>query len=249
MNDFVMTMPRPRVNVGQLLKVVGLPTERERAASVAAAHADFLGNIVTVADGLISTVIEQRTAATFISVREEVFPQYVAVVMALGSIARVVLSKQTVDRISLESFSEMEADFRDLADTTVGSDLGERGLFTLWTIRKIYDLAKEIETADVSSENSQEASEKAREFVRYALWTRFHLDCLIKSMRTGKAIHPEVTEHLRDGLRAAVDAYAHIRQWADIRVPHDDTDPGPIEWTTEDQQWADDSIADLEQTA
>lgn len=248
MNDFAMTMPMPRVNVGQLLKVVGLPTERERAATVAAAHADFLGNIVTVADGLISTAIEQRTSASFVSVRKEVFPQYVAVVIALGSIARVVLSTQTIDRISLESFSEMEADFRDLADSTVGSDLGERGLFTLWTIRKIYDLAKEIEAAEVPAENSQEASEEARVFVRYALWTRFHLDCLIKSMRTGKAIHPEVTEHLRDGLRAAVDAYAHIRQWADIRIPHQDIDPGHIEWTPEDQQWVDDSLADLERS-
>lgn len=249
MNDVVMALPKPKINVGQLLKVVGLPTEMERAEKTAAGHADFLRGIVVVVDGLISTAIDQRTARSFVAVREEIFPQYVAAVMALGSLTRIVLSKQTVDRISLESFSEMEADFRELGESTVGPDFTERGLFTLWTVRKIYDLAKEIEATGFPKENAKADSEKAREFVRFGLWSRFHLDCVIKSMRTGKPIYPEVSGYLRDGLRAAVNAYAHIREWADLRTPHQDIDPGPVEWTAEDQQWIDDSMTDLEQIA
>ena len=250
MND-IMAFLKPKINVGQLLKVVGLPTELERAEKSAAEHADFLRGVVGVVDGLISTAIEQRTAASFIAVREVILPQYVAAVMALGSLTRIVLSKQTVDRISLDSLSEIEADFRDSGDSTIGPDLTERGLFTLWTIRKIYDLGREIEdsesTRERSEDDSERASEKARHFVRFGLWSRFHLDCLIKSVRTQKAIYPDVTESLRDGLRASVDAYAHIRQWADLRNPREEQELPAIEWTNEDEILLSDSMRDLDQ--
>jgi len=128
--------------------------------------------------------------------------------------------------------------------------LAERGLFTVWTIRKIYDLAKEIETSALQKEVAKEDADKAREFVRYALWNRFHVDCLVKCMRTKKPIYPEVMEHVRDGLRAAVDAYSHVRQWADLRnPPSTDVDPGPIEWAEEDEDFLADSMRDLEKTA
>jgi hypothetical protein len=246
MND-IMAFPKPKINIGQLLKVVGLPTEREQAEKSTAEQVDFLRGIIVVVDGLISTAADQRTAAAFVAVREEVFPQYVGAVMALGSLTRIVLSKQTIDRISLESFSEMEADFRDSGDSTVGPDLTERGLFTLWTIRKIYDLGKEIEASDIPKENTKEDSEKAREFVRFGLWSRFHLDCLIKSVRTKKPIYPDVTEPLRDGLRASVNAYAHIRQWADLRTPRLEQELPAIQWTDEDEILLGDSMRDLDQ--
>lgn len=249
MGSAAMALPKPNINVGQLLKVVGLPTERDRAAKGAVAHGELVREIVAVIDGLITTCVDQHTATGFVKAREEMFPQYVAAVTALGSLTRIILPKQTIERISLESFSEIEADFRDLGETTIGADLTERGLFTLWTLRKIYDLAKEIETYEIPKENAKEDADKAREFVRYALWTRFHLDCLMKSTRTNRPVYPEVTEHLRDGLRAAVNTYAHIRQWADIRNPRPDVDPGPIEWTDDDQILLEDSMMDLEQTA
>jgi len=249
MSTAAITVPAPKINLGQLLKVVGLPTERDRAATTVGQISNLFREVVVVIDGLVAASIDQRSSAEFVKTREEVFPQYVAAITALGSLARIVIPKQTIDRISLESFSEMEADFRDFGDSSLGSDLAERGLFTVWTIRKIYDLAKEIEASESPKENAKEDLEKAREFVRAALWNRFHVDCLIKSIRTSKPIYPGVVEHIRDGLRAAVDAYAHVRQWADIRNPRPDLDPGPIEWTGEDEAWVMDSVRDLEQTA
>ena len=95
-------------------------------------------------------------------------------------------------------------DFREFGSSTFGSDLTERGLFTVWTLRKIYDLAKEISASPVPKEIAQEDAEKAGDLVRFALWNRFHLDCLTKSMRAKKPIYPEVVDPVRDGLRAAV---------------------------------------------
>jgi hypothetical protein len=251
MSSVATALPTPKINIGQLLKVVGLPTERERTSTIVGQANDLVREVVSVIDGLIVTSIDQRTSADFVKMREEVFPQYVAAITALGSLARIIMPKQSIERISLESFSQMEADFRDLGDSTFGTDLAERGLFTVWTLRKIYDIAKEIENSELPKEQEQakEDTDKARDFVRYALWNRFHVDCLVKSMRTKKAIYPDVVEQVRDGLRAAVNAYAHIRQWADIRNPRPDVDPGEIEWTSEDEDLLADSMRDLEQTA
>jgi hypothetical protein len=140
----------------------------------------------------------------------------------------------------------MEADFKELGSSTFGSDLTERGLFTVWTLRKIYDLAKEISASPLPNEIAEQDAEKARDFVRSALWNRFHVDCLTKSMRAKKPIYPEVVDPIRDGLRAAVDAYAHIRQWADLRIPKPEPDFAPIGWTGDDDALLADSMYDLD---
>jgi hypothetical protein len=241
-----LAMPRPRINVGELLKMVGLPTERERTTKFVDRAGDLIREVVSVIDDLVTRSVEQRTAADFKSVREEVFPQYCAAVRALGDLARIVLPEHTIERLSAESFSEMEADFRDLGSSAFGSDLTERGLFTVWTLRKIYDLAKEISTSPLPKEVAAEDAEQARDFVRFALWNRFHVDCLTKSMRANKPIYPEVVDPIRDGLRAAVNAYAHIRQWADLRNPRQEPDLSPIEWTSDDERLLADSMRDLD---
>lgn len=246
MGTVAITPPRPRVNIGELFKVVGLPTERERTTKLVDRAGDLVREVVSVIDDLVTTSIEQRTAAEFYAVRDEVFPQYCAAVRALGDLARIVLPQHTIERLSAESFSEMESDFRELGSSAFGSDLTERGLFTVWTLRKIYDLAKEISASPVQKDIAEEDTEKAREFVRFALWNRFHVDCLTKSMRAKKPIFPEVVDPIRDGLRAAVNAYAHIRQWADLRNPRQEPELGQIEWTDDDEMLLADSMRDLD---
>lgn len=50
-------------------------------------------------------------------------------------------------------------------------------------------------------------------------WTKFHLDCLITSMRTSKAIYPDALPEITEGLRAAVNAYSILRQGIELRSP------------------------------
>jgi hypothetical protein len=248
MGSVAVSLPKPKINLGDLLKVVGLPTERERETRIPDSAGDLVREVVAVIDGLISTSIEQHTAEAFCETREIVFPQYCAAVRALGDLARIVLPKHTIDRMSIESFAVMESDFRELGGATFGADLTERGLFTAWTLRKIYDLGQEISASPQPKENAKEDTELARGFVRMALWNRFHLDCLTKSMRAGKPLYPEVIDPIRDGLRAAVDAYAAIRQWADLRNPSrpETMDFASLEWTNDDEVLLSDSMRDLD---
>ena len=245
MSCAAITVPKPVINLGQLLRVIGLPTERDRPSGLVGPANDVIREVVAVVDGLVVTSLDQRSATAFMQTREEVFPQYVAAITALGSLARIVMPKQAIERLSIESFSEMEADLRDHGNVTFGSDITDRGLFTVWTLRKIYDLAKEIENTEPPSENAAADSDKAREFVRFSLWNRFHVDILTKAIRTGKPIYPEVKIQVQDGLRAAVDAYSHIRQWVDIRKPIIEPAIADIPWTEDDEMALLDSMRDL----
>jgi len=239
----------PRVSLADMLKLIGLPSEvseTEHTTEIMGRANDLVRTVVSVVDDLVSIAIEKRTADDFGSSRAEVFPQYFVAMRALGDLARIVLPKQTIERLSAEWFSGLEADFRELGAAAFGSDLTDRGIFTVWTLRKIHDLAQEIAVSPFPKENEVKDGELAMEFATKALWTRFHVDCLTKSMRGKRPIYPEVVEPIRDGLRAAVNTYACIRQWADLRHPRPEPQLGPIEWTSDDELLLIDSMSDLE---
>jgi hypothetical protein len=249
MNTATIALPTvPKPNLAELLKVVGLPSKAshgERVAELADRANELIRNVVGVLDDLISSVIEKRTEEDFRKATNQIFPQYYSVMRALGDLSRIVMPQQTMERLSAEWFCELEADFRDLGPSTFGEDLTERGLFTVWTLRKISDLAYEVSespTADSGNVDGQMAIDYATK----ALWTRFHMDCLVKAMRDNKPIYPEVVEPIRDGLRAAVNTYACIREWADLRNPKAEPDVSNIEWTPEDEVLLLDSMRDLD---
>jgi hypothetical protein len=236
----------PKMNWAELLKIIGLPSEKEQASKIVDGAGELVRTVVSVIDNLVTGCIEKRTAEDFRATRAEVFPQYFLAMRALGDLSKIVLPKQAIERLVAESFAEMEADFRELGPSTFGTDLTDRGMFTVWTLRKIHDLAQEIVASSSLKQNESKDNGMAMEFVTLAVWNRFHVDCLAKSMRAKKPIYPEVVEPIRDGLRAAVNAYACIRQWADLRNPKSELDLGPIEWTEDDESLLADSMRDLE---
>jgi hypothetical protein len=238
----------PRPSLGELLKLVGLPSkasESERSAEMSDRANELVRTVVTVVDDLVSGTIEQRTANDFVKVRAEVFPQYFAAMRALGDLSRIVLTKQTIVRLSAEWFSELESDFKHLGPSAFGTDLTERGIFTVWMLRKIHDLAQEIIAAPLPPEADKDSG-MAQDAATRAMWTRFHIDCLTKAMRDKKPIYPGVVDQIRDGLRQAVDTYACIRLWADLRSPQPDPVLAPLEWTADDELLLVDSMNDLE---
>src|ERR1700721_2831030 len=89
----------PKVNFAELLKLVGLPSEKERAAKIVDSAGEVVRNVVSVIDDLVSAAIEKRTAEDFVAIRALVYPQYFVAMRALGDIARIVLPMQTIDRL------------------------------------------------------------------------------------------------------------------------------------------------------
>ncbi len=239
----------PRPNPGELLKLVGLPSkagENGLSGETSGRANELVRTVVSVVDDLVASSLEKRTAVNFTQVRMQIFPQCFAAMRALRDLTQIVLPRQTIVRQSAEWFSGLEGDFRKLGPSAFGMDLTERGIFTVWTLRKIYDLGQEIQASTAPMQDAGKDEEMAMDFATRAMWTRFHLDCLTKSMRDQTPIYPEVVVDIRDGLRQAVDTYACIRQWADLKSPRQEPDFDPIEWEADDELLLADSMRDLE---
>lgn len=247
MSEIAMTLPKP--SLAELLKLVVLPSKaanHERRQEIMGRANNLVNDITAIIDDLVSAAIAHHSAEEFIKARLGIFPQYFTAMRALGDLSRVFVPQQTMDRLSSEWFSELEAGFRDEGQSKFGADLADRGLFTVWILRKIHDLAQNLPES-VSSDYDESADvDMALDFATKALWTRFHVDCLMKAMRDNAAIYPGIVDPIRDGLRTAVNTYACIRQWSDLRNPSSEPELNDVEWTDEDEVLLADSMRDLE---
>jgi hypothetical protein len=245
MSSVAVPMPSGigKTDPGQLLKLLGIPAEKERTRKKETIPSqEMLRPVVSIVDDLVLLALQQRTANDFARVRQEVFPQYFAALRALGDLIRIVVPKHTIERLIAESFSEWEADFRELGASTIGADLRDRGLFTIWTLRKISDLSQQVSNLALSDGQKEAERDLAIKFAGYAVWTRFHLDCVVKSMHTKNPIYPEVVDGMVNGLRAAVDAYAWMRQAVDLRDASPEPELTPIPWDEDDELLLADSM-------
>jgi len=227
------------------LAFLALPAKRA-AEQVTGSVNDSFRAIQTILGQILTDVCAKRTSEEFASARREYFPQYLQVMLALSHLVSAVVPKGVVDRLSCESMSEMEADFREEARASFGKDICDQALFTIFTLRKICDLSDRIRVQKEPAENLRAADrELANDFVYHIIFSRFHLDCLTMSLRVNRVLYPEVLESISDGLRSLVNAYAYIKQAADLRSPQAEEALIHIDYDDEEQELAALSMKDL----
>ena len=233
-------------NPRELLELVGLPSDIEHAPKrLSVSTNELIRSVVSVIDDMVLRTLKERTAEDFARVRNEVFPQYFVATFALGSLIRISVPIEDVEILLSQSLSELEADFREHGAATFGAELTDRGLFTVWTLRKINELAQEVVKSPVEGTVAKDDTKMAKKFSTNAMWARFHVDCLIKSMHSGNPIFPAVVDSIIDGLRAAVNAYAWIRQGVDLRLGEPEPELPPVNWDDEDEALLSDSMRDM----
>jgi hypothetical protein len=230
----------------EMVTFVGLPTkssERELSGS----HAELFKGIVGILNDLLLTMIDTETSEQFIATRKQIFGLYQKTIRAMSNLANVVIPVRTRERLSWESFAELEADLMEQGLKRFGETAKDQAIFTVWGFRRISRLQSKLqELAPVEKEFLEKDREIAKEFSFYSLWSQFHLDCMIVSMRANKPIHPDVLEVICEGLRASVNAYGLIRRGLELRSPSkDDPTLVPITWDEEDQELVDSSMSDL----
>jgi hypothetical protein len=229
-----------------LLTFVGVPSKRSARELSGSAEELFKG-IKTVLDTMLLRAIEARTGAEFVVTRDDVFVDYYKTVSALSNLARVIVPARVLDRLVVESFSELEADLRDKGLARFGAVARDQAVFTVWTLRKTNRLISIIAAAGKVPEDLRaQDKELAFDFSIASRVTQFHLDCLIASMHFDKAINPEVLTEICDGLRTAVNAYGLIRQGVDLRVTREEPVVAPYEWDEEDKELLASSMSDME---
>ena len=232
------------IDVREPVPFVGFPSKRS-AKQLSGSAEELVGNIATVIDQLIVSAIEKRTVVEFTAVWSEVFPNYARIMYALGVLSRALIPPLVFERVIAESLCEMEADFRDHALVAFGSAIRDQALFTVWTLRKINDLAHQLSNAEIAEDDKSKDTEFAGSFIYHGLRMRFHLDCLLTSMKHQRPIYPEVLVAISDGLRSGVDAYAWIRQCVDLRTKPEEPVLPFVELDEEDRQFIDASARDM----
>ncbi len=207
------------------------------ARELSSSAGEVLTGMTAVLEQILTGMIETRTAAEFEASFKDAFPKYAAVVLALSSFVDAAVPSQIVERLRQESFCEMEAEFRDKALAAFGAEVRDQALFTVWTLRKISDLLRQIHAVP-KVDASQRVLDKefARKFTVSALVAHFGLDCLTTALQAGSPVYPGVLETITDHLRSAVNAYAWARKGADLRNPNAEPKIEVVEWDDEEQQ-------------
>lgn len=234
----------PIDGIGEPLSFVGFPSNRA-TKQISGSAEDALKGIATLLEQMLVGAVEKRTSADFNAARDETFQNYARLMYASGALIRAVVPSNIMDRVTSESLCETEAEFRDHALAAFGSGIRDQSIFTVWTLRKISDLAQTIIGKGVPEDLKEQDKQFATMFSYHGLRTRFHLDCLLLSMRMNRPIYPEVLEVISDGLRSAVDAYAWIRQAADLRTKHEEPTLAFIDLDEEDRLFVEASAHDM----
>jgi hypothetical protein len=244
MSSAVISLPE---GLGQspkeLLELTGLPSEAERTTKQLSSSAnDAIRAVVSIVDNMVLRTMEERTGEGFAKTSIQFFPQYFAAMSAMGSLIRVTVPKKDMEWVIAQSLTALEADFRDYGAAAFGADLRDRGIFTVWMLRKITDLSQAIKE-DIAPKN--DISEEISKFAVHAVWARFHIDCLVKSIRANKPVFPDTVEQIVNGLRAGVNAYGWIRRAVDSYQGVTEPELLPVVWEDEDEMLLSDSMRDL----
>jgi hypothetical protein len=221
------------IGVGGMLAFPG--TSERPGRQLSGSADDLMRNIFSVLEDLVLCTIKKRTAADFEASRDSAFPKYMEAVTALTSLVRIIVPEHVIERLNREFFSELEADLREKGLTAFGPALRDQAVFTVWTLRKISDLIAQIATAAKTNvKPSQEVAGLMEQLLFHAVWTRFHVNCLVTSIDRQATIYPEVLGVIIDGLRSVVNAYGITRRLLDIIAPLPDVSLEPVEWDDEE---------------
>lgn len=220
---------------------------RRQPKNLSPSIGELTRNISSILNDLVVSAREKRTASEFEAERAEVFPKYYAVVRALSSLAVVTIPGGTIERLSAESYSEMEANLREQALSAFGTAVQNQAIFTVWTYRKTTDVCQRIRDGiDVPAELKNDDKELEQSFSFNLVWSQFHLHCLFASMESQQPIYPEVLPVIVEGLRAAVNAYALAVRALELRgVAAPEQPLQQVEWDDEEQALLDEATFDL----
>jgi hypothetical protein len=204
------------------------------------ADATLIRELVTVLDRQLIAAVDTHSATEFISVRNNVWPRYVRALRALQDTVANLVSTEFLESISVGMISALADDLEKQRDSRFGDKLTDQAVFTLWTIQKIADLAREIARApQVPVDKRQADLQLLNEYHVTSVWAQFHLDVLFAAMKFDRPIREQIRETICDGLRASVNAYVIMKDALSLRLAQDAETAAPVlilPWDDEDEQ-------------
>jgi hypothetical protein len=242
---------RPR-DIDELRGLVGI-TEPPTNVQLGPVN-ELFKRIAEAVEGLAVRAIEKRTELQFKETIVSVFNDYVRLLRARSDLHQVLLkgNYQHVGAFVIQGITELENELRSEGPERFGNTITEQAVFTTWTLRKTADLVWRFprvgtpEYGMPSPEDRRELEKLGGQFALYMSWAQFHLECLMASIRTDKAIYPDVHPAIMEGLRSEVNAYAIARQIMDLLSPAKEEDLPAYAWDEEDEELLASSMEDME---
>jgi len=230
--------------------MLGLPAEQPAKKQLASPVDRLLRDVSELLHDMILEVLQSRTREDFTAAVKHHFPAYASLVCSFAEVVSSRATTQAIERLSLDSLLEFEADLRANGYASFGPEMTERALFTVYTLRRITSLLSAIISSHGKVDDCDTDKDKDywRHFLVHALVSRFCVDCLVVAMQTRQPIYAEVLKQIDDYLRSVVDAYAWIRRAADLRLKkaHSPSEP-VVPLDGEEQQLLNESMFDLTQ--
>jgi len=245
MNSLVAITEYPACHNG--MPLLGLPAEQPAKKQLTPSVDQILQNIAEMIHEIVLEAIQTRTRAEFSAVLTRKFSQYAGLVRSFAEVLAARMPVQVVSRLSMDSLLEFEADLRANGEACFGPEMTERALFTVFTLRRITGLLSAIaqSTSPLTDSDLKKDHDFANNFLLHALVSRFCVDCLVVAMETKQPVYPDVLKQMDDCLRSVVDAYAWIRQAADLRLPKKHLGIALPPLDAEEQQLLDESMIDM----
>jgi hypothetical protein len=232
------------IGIGEMLAFPGAAQRPEKRLSASAS--ELMQNIFSLLEDLVLGTVQKRTAEEFKAARAEAFPKYQDAVNAFVSLVRIVVPQPIIERLNQEFFCELEAELRENGLRAFGPAVRDQAVFTVWTLRKISDLAGQLfSTVKTDVKPTQEVADLLAQLMYHAVRTRFHVNCLVTSMQRQATLYPEVLELVVDGLRSAVNAYGLTKRLVDILAPLPELHLVPIEWDEEEEALLNEARRDM----
>jgi hypothetical protein len=208
----------------------------------------LIQELVAVLERQLIAAVEARSVAEFKAVRESVMPRYVRALRALNETVINLVSAESLESLTDKVSRELANDLEKQRDSRFGDKLTDQALFTLWTIRKIRALGREIARAGRAPEDKSLSDDKLRhEYRIVSLWAQFHLDVLFAAMKFDRPIFDETKETICEGLRAAVNAFVIMKDALALRHPTIPADAPTLilPWDEEDERLLASSMRDI----
>lgn len=206
----------------------------------------LLAQLFSIVEKQLLVVVSTCSEDEFLKKRAEIWPKYVRGLRALTDTMHNLVPESDMEAMMGGAGTSLSGDLEKQRGVWLGDPLTDQAVFTLWTLGKIRALAKAIHAAGrAPAEKRGHDLELLREYRLTSLWSQFHLDIAFAAVDSKIHMPDAVQNHIIDGLRGAVNAYAVMREALSLRQPAADQAAADLPWDDEDEALLAESMRDI----
>jgi hypothetical protein len=205
----------------------------------------LIKELSSLLDRQLLAALDCRSVSEFVHVREQVWPKYCRALRALSDTVRNMAPENDIDRVAKIVLEELRADLEKQRGVRFNDQLTNQAAFTLWIVGKIRTLSFSL--ADPPSPEQRGADlQLCHEYRLCSLWAQFHMDLVCAAIKFQKTISEDIQNAMCDGLRAAVNAYAIMKEAYALRHPRTERPSATgLPWDEEDEELLAASMRDM----